>query len=321
MTANENSQLLNDTVIGLLPQDRHRTGSFGASVLVNVTVAALALIVSISQVRVLQVRAYQSTPLLFPVKQPKPYVPPVPKIKVTPLPVVVVRPKIELSKPKPAPEPPKIAQLNVHTSLPLLEAARPRRVELSPQPKAAERVQTGKFGEPEGVIPNPNATQKPTIATQGVNFGSGISNAISGGKNRGTVASAGFANGGVGGAGGAGTRGTVAQAGFGTNQYGSGPALPPRQQEIESTPIVVLSKPLPAYTPEARQLKIEGDITLQVRFTALGTVEVLRIINGLGHGLDEQAWIAAEHIHFRPATKDGHPVDEVSVIRVTFQLA
>jgi TonB family protein len=317
MMANENSQLLNDTVFGLLPQSTRRTSSFGASMLLNVTVAALAVVLSISQVRVLQVRAYQSTPLLFPVKQPRPYIPPVPKIKTT-SPLVAIKPKIELSKPKPTVEPPKIAQVNLPVSLPLLETAPPRRVELSREPTA--KVQ-GRFGEPAGVIPNPKAEQKPTIAAQGVNFGSGISNAVSGGKDRGAVASAGFANGGVGGAGGAGARGTIAQAGFGTNQYGSGPALPQRPQQIESTPIVVLSKPLPAYTEEARQLKVEGDVTLQVRFTASGMVDVLRVINGLGHGLDEQAWIAAEHIRFKPATRDGHPVDEVSVIRVTFQLA
>jgi TonB family protein len=92
-------------------------------------------------------------------------------------------------------------------------------------------------------------------------------------------------------------------------------------QQPAATSIVVLSKPLPQYTAEARQMHIEGDVTLEVRFTAAGGVEVLRVVNGLGHGLDEQARLAAEHIRFKPATRDGKPVDQVSVIHVAFQLA
>jgi TonB family protein len=84
---------------------------------------------------------------------------------------------------------------------------------------------------------------------------------------------------------------------------------------------VLVAKPLPQYTPEAKQLRIEGDVTLEVRFTASGQVQVLRIMNGLGHGLDEQAKLAAERIRFKPATKNGQPVDQVSVIRISFQLA
>jgi TonB family protein len=68
-------------------------------------------------------------------------------------------------------------------------------------------------------------------------------------------------------------------------------------------------------------LKIEGDVVLKVRFTAAGQVQILGVISGLGHGLDQQAEIAAQHIRFKPATRDGHPVNEVSIIHVTFQMA
>ena len=74
-------------------------------------------------------------------------------------------------------------------------------------------------------------------------------------------------------------------------------------------------------TPEAAQLRIQGEVTLQVRFLATGQVEVLRVVNGLGHGLDEQAKRVAEQIRFKPAEKDGHPVDHTTLIHVTFQLA
>jgi TonB family protein len=62
-------------------------------------------------------------------------------------------------------------------------------------------------------------------------------------------------------------------------------------------------------------------VTLEVRFTADGRVDVLRVITGLGHGLDEQARLAASRIRFKPATRDGKAVDQVSVIHVAFQLA
>ena len=54
---------------------------------------------------------------------------------------------------------------------------------------------------------------------------------------------------------------------------------------------------------------------------ATGQVQVLRIINGLGHGLDQEAMLAASHIRFKPATKNGEPIDQVSVVHISFQFA
>jgi TonB family protein len=84
---------------------------------------------------------------------------------------------------------------------------------------------------------------------------------------------------------------------------------------------VVTYEPRPAYTPEAKQLKIQGRVTLEVRFTASGRIEVLRVVNGLGHGLDEQAKAAAQQIRFKPAMKNGQPVDQVTLVHISFQLA
>jgi TonB family protein len=305
---------------------------------------------------------YQTTELIFPVEQPKPYVPPVPKIKMIPPPPVVKldTPKIEM--PKPLPPPPKIAEIKLPTPvMPKMEAAPPKKFTPPPQPKlglfktetptavannmAAPTPKTGGFGDPQGVKPNPNATRTATVAAvgafnaapgvgntgagaarqgslKGVDFGSGVANGVPGGKDRNaTVASGGFSNGVLGGTGPQNSHGTVAKGSFGDNMYGSAPERQLQTKEPAETPIVVLAKPLPAYTPEARQLKIEGDVTLQVRFLASGQVQVLRVITGLGHGLDEQARLAAERIQFKPATKDGHAVDQVSIIHVTFQMA
>ena len=73
--------------------------------------------------------------------------------------------------------------------------------------------------------------------------------------------------------------------------------------EAAATRVEVLVKPKPAYTEEARRLKIEGQVSLEVVFEAAGTVRIVRVIRGLGHGLDEAAEQAAQQVRFRPATR------------------
>ncbi|HVT96049.1 MAG TPA: energy transducer TonB [Acidobacteriaceae bacterium] len=346
---------------GLLPEPEGRMGSFGMSMVINLTVGALMLLLAIAQVHQVQEHRYQTTQLIFPVEQPKPYVPPVPKIKLPPPPQIakLEQPKIEM--PRPVPPPPKVAEIKLPTPMmPKIEAAPPKRFAPPPQPKlgafksetpttvannmTAPTPKTGGFGDPAGVKPNPTATRTATIAAvgafnaapgtasgagaarqgavRGADFGSGVASGVPGGKDRNaTVASAGFGNGVLGGTGSKDSHGTVARGSFGDNMYGSAPAPAVHAQAPQTTPIVVLAKPLPVYTSEARQLKIEGDVTLEVRFAASGQVQVLRVVNGLGHGLDEQAKLAAERIRFKPATRDGQAVDQVSIIHVTFQMA
>ena len=87
------------------------------------------------------------------------------------------------------------------------------------------------------------------------------------------------------------------------------------------TTVQVISHPRPQYTAEAKQLKIQGEVVLEVRFSADGRVHVLRVVQGLGHGLDQQAIRAAEQTQFKPATRDGKPVDITTYYRIDFQLA
>ena len=100
--------------------------------------------------------------------------------------------------------------------------------------------------------------------------------------------------------------------------YFKAPGLSDSLQEV---PLEILSKPKPVYTDEARRLQIEGEVLLEAVFTAAGKVRVLRILQGLGHGLDFAARSAAEAIVFRPARNDGNPVDATVIVRIQFQLA
>ena len=68
-------------------------------------------------------------------------------------------------------------------------------------------------------------------------------------------------------------------------------------------------------------MRVEGEVLLEVIFEASGQVRVLRVVRGLGHGLDEAAVRAAEQIRFKPALRDGQPADSTAVLHIIFQLA
>ena len=92
-------------------------------------------------------------------------------------------------------------------------------------------------------------------------------------------------------------------------------------QEPVLEPMEILAKPNPSYSDEARRMKIEGEVVLGVVFEATGKVRVVRVLQGLGHGLDEAALRAAEQIRFRPARRGDRPVDFPATVRIIFQLA
>jgi TonB family protein len=87
------------------------------------------------------------------------------------------------------------------------------------------------------------------------------------------------------------------------------------------TQVEILEKPRPEYTAEGRSLKIEGDVVIEMVFLSNGTIQVNRVVSGLGHGLDEAAMRAAQHIKFKPAKRDGQAVDFPARVRIEFRLA
>jgi len=121
---------------------------------------------------------------------------------------------------------------------------------------------------------------------------------------------------------GAAHRNVVSSAAFGDTTVERG-AVAARQIPVASrlTPVEILSKPRPEFTAEARAKNIEGEVLLEVQFKAIGDVRVLRVVRGLGHGLDENAVAAAQAIRFRPAARDGAAVDSTALVHIVFQLA
>jgi len=76
----------------------------------------------------------------------------------------------------------------------------------------------------------------------------------------------------------------------------------------------------PNYTEEARQRGAEGDVVLEIVVKRDGTVGDVRILQGLGHGLDRLAIDAVRQWRFSPAKRLGRPVDVVVEVAVEFKL-
>ncbi len=84
----------------------------------------------------------------------------------------------------------------------------------------------------------------------------------------------------------------------------------------------VLFKPRPEYTAEAIKLHIEGTVSVRLRVSSSGAVQVLGVTSDLGHGLGDSAVRAVQATRFQPATDaSGHPIDWEGVVNVAFQLA
>ncbi len=192
-----------------------------------------------------------------------------------------------------------------------------------------QKVQTGGFGDPNG-LPGVGKEGAHLTAAKLGSFdlpqGPGTGNGTGGAKGiKGTVASAGFGNGiaqpGQGDGRSSG-RGSVQTGGFGAQEVAKASA-PQRLAEAgpAATQVEITYKPNPTYSDEARKLRLEGEVLLEVLFSASGQLHVNRVVRGLGHGLDEAAIAAANKMRFKPAMRSGVPVDSTAVVHVVFQLA
>jgi TonB family protein len=86
-----------------------------------------------------------------------------------------------------------------------------------------------------------------------------------------------------------------------------------------SSPSVV-SKVQPQYSREARLVKFQGTVVLQVTIQTDGSVGDVRVQNPLGLGLEVKAVEAVRQWRFQPGMKDGVPVPVRAQIEVNFRL-
>ncbi len=347
----------------LLPETKPRKSALATSVIVQICLVTIVVILPLLFPQQMIPRAmYMVTDLAGPPLDiptpPKPKPPAPPKMaRVQPPPPVeqpakpniakIFAPRIEAPKPKPRQVEAELPKVNdsfqpLNLKVETAQPARPREpvktglmsggssaIPTISKPVPVEKVQTGGFGDPDGVSGPSNPNKRANIGQFGnpaLPPGPGYGNG-SGGANgqRGIIASTGFGNGiAVPPSGGGGRRGgTVQTAGFSNtnDQVAEAP-----KKKVEDTPavepVVILAKPRPVYTAEALKLNLEGEVLLDVVFPASGgEVQVNRVVKGLGHGLDEAAMRAAQQIKFKPALSNGHPVDFPAVVHIIFQTA
>ena len=84
--------------------------------------------------------------------------------------------------------------------------------------------------------------------------------------------------------------------------------------------VIILHRERPRYTNAARKAKEQGIIVLSIEFRVDGTIRVLKIVRGLGFGLNEQAVAAVQKIIFLPQIKDGAFVNMSSNLEMSFNL-
>jgi len=341
--------------LGLLPETKWNWRTFAASYGILAGLILLLIVVGIMATDTLipsvnyHVTELIPRPALRPERLPKPKPLPLhakllPAVPVFQAPKLIVPHEIRAPKPQPQEiEPPKVAMNNFAPAvLKSASGARPVLIHTGefqgssavPTVNAPiSKVQTGGFGDPNGL--KPSANSKPNgklIASAAGSFdmpvGPGQGNGSGGAKGiKGTVASADFGSGVATGGQGDGRRSGRGSAGVQSSGFGSQEIAQntPHIQRVDSgppaTPVEITYKPNPVYTDEARSLKLEGEVLLQVQFAANGQLHVNRVVRGLGHGLDETAVAAANKMRFKPALRNGQAMDSTAIVHVVFQLA
>jgi protein TonB len=342
---------------GVLNDGNQSKSSLFTSIALNILLAFCAVVIGAAAKKTIDNR-HKLTELTEPIpikKAEEPPPPPKIKIKIPPPPgVEVAPPKIKLPDVK-LPDVPKPPEIKMAQPMPVVLPAPPKLVEPPPAPKVVSLAQAMPASVPNtsphptavalGSTTNPIAvSNKPS--TTSINLGnkgmsgmpasnngagapSTVVNLGSGSptgqnmKGNGPVAVAGIKLGVPGGTGPLNSTGRVAgPVNLGQNTPPPMPKPAGLASPTAKSPPKVLFKPKPEYTAEAKQLHIEGNVTIRIRVSSSGSVQVLGVTSDLGHGLGESAVRAVEATRFKPATDDsGNPIEWEGVVNVAFQLA
>ena len=337
---------------GVLDIGGQSKSSTVTSLIINLVVAFVIVVISAATARQTIEANKRLTSIVIPreEKKPEPVKPKIvpPKQKLPEL--VKVEPKISVPVIKP-PELPKQPIVKMDNPKPMLAPPAPKQIIVPAAPKVVNLGQSQPasipnhdahpsavgLGHPDSPIKDLHGPAVSTVALgqglPGMNNGSSghgppATRVILGNgsptstatKGNGVVAAVGIPHGVPGGTG-------KGPAGPTQISMGQAPPPPPSRPAAVAAPAQrtqpkVLYKPKPDYTDEAKQLHVEGVVTLHIRVLPNGSVQVLGVTNGLGHGLDEAARRCAMAIKFEPATDaSGNPITWDGIVNVTFQLA
>lgn len=361
LTEDPNPKNMQFAHFGVLNDGSQSKASLFTSITLNIIIALCVIIIGAAAKKTID-KSHKLTTLVEPIPIKKPEPEPVrpkiipPKPLPTPPVVKVEPPKIKLPDVK-LPDIPKPPVVKMVQPAPVILPAPPKLVQPPPAPKVVSLAQAAPasvpnnsphpsavaLGHPDSLIAPSNrpATSAINLGNKGfagmpasntgmganatkVTLGSGSPGSQNmAGRDNAANAVKGVKLGVTGGTGPLNAPGRVAgPVNLGQN---TPPPMPkPVEPAVASARHApkVLFKPRPEYTPEAVKLHLEGTISVRLRVSAAGTVQVLGVTSGLGHGLDEAAIRAVQGTRFQPATDaSGAPTDWEGVVNVIFQLA
>jgi protein TonB len=359
-TDDPNPQNMQFAHFGVLNDGSQSKASLFTSITLNIVIALCAIIIGAAAKKTIDTH-HKLTELTEPIPIKKPEPPPIklkPLPKLPPPPVVakVEPPRIKLPDVK-LPDVPKPPTVKMTQAMPVVLPAPPKVVTPPPAPRVVNLAQARPaavvndsphptavaLGHPDNPIAPSNrpATAAINLGNRGlagmpasnsgmganahvVNLGSG--SAGSQNMNGHDNASSGVVGVKLGVTGGTGPMNAPGRSAGVVNLGQNAP--PPMPKPVGPTSTTartgpkVLFKPKPEYTAEAIKLRIEGTVSVRLRVSSSGAVQVLGVTSDLGHGLGDSAIRAVQATRFQPATDAaGHPVDWEGVVNIAFQLA
>ena len=323
------------------PRPRRDAGSFGWSAVLHLAALAAAVLTSTLAPETIRLtKFFVAMPLHVPLQAPEP-----PRVR---------RPPIQSKQPKQsqgraewqwasipppalprAPEPEALRQeppsIAAASATPVRRVAAELPMVLSPPKAARPLVRTGVLSA--AVARRPDAAQPPQWQLAG--FAS-----LDPGTRRASIEPrpqppglAGFQAAQAGGPGQRRSAGQSQSRAAGTAAFGavthtaSRPVVKEPVAEADFAAVVAAEAKAAAPSPRQGRLR-PADLRIRnkprprkVIFEASGVVRVLSVVQGLGHGLDQNAVRAAEAIEFEPARRGGRPVDFAASVQIRFQLA
>lgn len=339
---------------GVLNDGAQSKAAFTTSIITNIVVALLVVIIgSVVKTKINTTLKKENLTFSELPKEPPPPPPPPPKLPPPPKIKLPEPPKIKLPEPEKLPEI-KLPEVKMAPTPVKLAPAPPKAVVPPPAPVKVNLAAAQAASIPNhdvhptairlGAADNPlKSLNGPAVAK--VNFGSAgapgmpasntgngpnaVKVSMGSGSPQGTNLNgrdnavrpvSGFSNGIANGTGKPG--GTAAVAVNIGRQPEPVHMAPPPTVASAAKPPKVTYKPTPAYTEEAKALHLEGNVSVRIRVTSGGAVQVIAVTRGLGHGLDQSAIQAIQGTRFTPATDaTGRPVDWEGVVNVNFQIA
>jgi TonB family protein len=154
---------------------------------------------------------------------------------------------------------------------------------------------------------------KATELSSGAGTGGGIGEGTGGGVGAGNGTGYGPGNGNN-------TGGNDPKIGGGGRGSGGGDYDRPFNVKEVTRRAVIVLRPEPLYTDEARKNQITGTVVLRLVLNANGTVTNVVALSHLPDGLTEKAIEAARRIQFTPAEREGRKVSQYATINYNFNI-